>query len=83
MALDSRWVKGFSEKERKEFLQLLDFNTRIFDKLSEILDEEEKSLLDADNSIKEYENPNWQYLKADRAGAIRTIRNIKKLITKD
>ena len=83
MALDGRWVKGLPEGDKKSFLQQLDFHSKVFERLEEILDEEEKSLLDADNNLKEYDSPNWQFLKADRAGAIRTIRSIKKLITQD
>lgn len=83
MALDGRWVKGLSEQEKKAFLQQLDYHSKVLERLAEILEEEEKSLLEADNNLKEYDSPNWQYLKADRAGAIRTIRSIKKLTTQD
>lgn len=78
MALPLQWTKRCSSEEDKEAVRFALRNNRILiDALLEILDEmedEEDSL-----STKDYDCPSWPYKQADRNGALRAIRKVKKL----
>lgn len=78
MALPLQWTKRCKTDEDKDSVLFALKNNRILiNALLEILEEmesEEDSL-----STKDYDSPSWAYKQADRNGALRAIRKVKKL----
>jgi len=76
--LQAKWFPSGLTPERKVELEASIRNSRfILDRLTEILEEELKSL-ESDQKV-DYQSPSWAYLQADNNGARRTLRNLLKL----
>jgi len=76
--LQAKWFPSDLTAEKKKDFESAIRNCRhILDRLTEILEEELKSL-EADQKA-DYQSPSWAYLQADNNGARRTLRNLLKL----
>jgi hypothetical protein len=74
--MDSRWYKGFKEKEAKDkrTREILAYRNA-FDALKEVLEGQ------FEESTPDYKNPSWSHEQADVNGANRKLRQIINLIT--
>lgn len=74
------WFKHNPSDKDKEALQfLLDNPSALVERLKEILDEYRKEEERADLTLKDFENPNWAYLQANRIGAKRALAKVEAL----
>lgn len=72
-----------TEEEKERFKESLLHSRWLFDRLTQLLDQMDKSLENQELSTKAYDSPNWQYRQADCNGSKRMIRKIKQLINLD
>jgi len=65
------------EKEKEALLFILQNNRVLIDRLLLILEkfEAEEDVL----TTQDYDSPSWAYKQADRNGAVRSLRKVKKL----
>jgi hypothetical protein len=66
--------KGMSDEDRKDFELAWRNSTYVTDVIKEQLETRLESLL-LDNED-DYANPNWQYVRADRNGRIKEIKQL-------
>lgn len=78
MALCSRWFKsGITDPEKAQIELTLRRNRASLDLLTEIVEKRLEEVREIPE--KEYANPGWPYLRADRDGQIRVLKEILKL----
>jgi hypothetical protein len=78
------WTKHLEDQDAKaDFEREIWGSKRILDRLSEILDEGEKSLNRSEIDVRAFDNPNWAYLQAFKNGQRAVFKSIKALITLD
>lgn len=70
-------------EEAKRFRQHIYASKGVLDRLSVMSDEWIKELDQQETDEKQYSNPSWAALQADRNGYRRAIRRLQKLITLD
>lgn len=74
------WFKNNPSSKDKEALQfLLDNPSALVERLKELLEEFRKEEERADLTLKDFENPNWAYLQANRNGAKRALAKVEAL----
>ena len=78
--MDSRWVKGLDPKAAIEFEQYLRNSSRLFNKLREILQEEEEKLTRRDCLLSDFDQPNWAEKQAFRNGDRARLRHVISLL---
>lgn len=70
--------KGLSEEDRKDYETAWRNCTYVTDRIKQVLTDALESLeLDGDE---DYANPNWQFLRADRNGQAKAIKNFLRLL---
>lgn len=74
------WFKGLSPEAKKSFEQTLRNTTLVFDRLTDILSEWEKSIEKKSLSEEDLEG-NWQLKQAFRYGDLQRIRKLRELIS--
>lgn len=78
------WTKNLkTEKEIEDFKNSLRGSRRILDRLTELLNEYEKSLNRSELNTKAFEDPNWAYLQAYKNGYRACLEKLKELIDLD
>jgi len=79
MSLQAIWFEKAKSEEEKEAIQRdFDAALRAFERLEEIL----RRKIKEGSSEKDYENPSWAFLQADRIGYNRAIKEVISLITR-
>jgi hypothetical protein len=79
--LNLEWTKHLkTDKERKEFEDLLTRNTMIFGRLREIYNNKIKQLDTKDFSEKDFEEANWSDKQANRIGQRKAYHEMLDLI---
>lgn len=74
--IPTEWLIG--EETPEEFEKTWRNSTRVLDRLKEIIDRELNQLY-LDLKV-DYENPNWQFYRADKNGKIVALERILKLL---
>lgn len=81
MALDSRWLRDVDKADKAKFEQAIRNDTLVLGRLLAILENE----LDVSERIEEseaqFDNPNWQYLVAYRAGQRNQLKKVMTLLS--
>lgn len=63
------WLSNLkTEEEKKEFLDLISYNSRVLRRLREILQEKYKALESTETTISDFSDTNWAYKQAYRNG---------------
>lgn len=75
------WFKGMDDEEKKKFTHILESNTILLDKLTEIVYNIVKEAEDV--SSKDYDSPSWAYKQAHRNGVADAARKILSLVKRD
>lgn len=77
LSLDSRLLKKGDDKEalKSELI-----NSRVLNRVREVL--EARVVVKEATTEQDYSIPNWSHLQADRAGYIRAMTDVLKLINK-
>jgi hypothetical protein len=74
------WTKHIKDPEKKkEFETLVRNNVTLLRRLREILEEEDRGLSSSERSIKDFDQPNWEYRQAFKNGYRSCLNVIKKL----
>lgn len=74
------WFKNNPSDKDKEALEyLLNNQSALIDRLREILSAWYKEEERADLTLKDFDNPNWAYLQANRNGAKRALAKVEAL----
>lgn len=75
------WVKSLpTEKERKSFEQTLRNSITVLSRLYEIIDERQQTVNKQEINIKDFDNSNWAYKQAFRAGQKSILQDLKDLL---
>jgi hypothetical protein len=77
------WTKHLPEHEREQFNNYLRQSRPIFERLRDILKEQEQRTDELETSIKAYDNPNWSHKQAHRNGSKEMMRQVQMLINPD
>lgn len=78
MALCTKWYKGdMTPKEKQELTRTVENSRYILDILTTVIEQDIQAL--ETTRLDDYSIPGWPYLRADRDGAVRALRNILKL----
>lgn len=64
-------------KEKQELQRTVENSRYILDILTNVIEQDIQAL--ETTKLDDYSNPSWPYLRADRDGAARALRNILKL----
>lgn len=82
MSLWEQWFEGLKQDDvegRRKREQSVRSSADTLNILQRVLDKEIYRLSEVPPKLEDYENPSWALLQADRAGQLRSIRNIRKL----
>ncbi len=80
----SAWTKNLkTDEDKSKFLGMLFRARHVFERVLELIDENEKSISFSEVSPKAYDNPNWHYRQAHANGYKQCLRDFKKLFTLD
>ena len=67
--LPIQWLSNLkTEEEKKEFLDLVSYNSRVLLRLREILQEKYNSLESTETTLSDFSDPNWAHKQAFRNG---------------
>ena len=78
------WTKHLAtEQEREHFTNYLRQSRPVFERIDEILKEQEQRTYELETSINAYDNPNWAEKQAHRNGFKEAIKQMRKLINPD
>ena len=78
------WTKNLrSDDERIKFENSLRSAKTVLDRLTDILNEYEKSLDRSETSVEIYDLPNWDYRQAHKNGYRACLNRIKELVATD
>ena len=82
MNISLEWVKNLkTDKEKKDFEEVLRNNTMVADRLLELLDEWEEQLHSKDAKETDFDTPNWAVKQAYRIGDKSRIRKLRDLFS--
>ncbi len=80
----SAWTKHLKDQEEKlKFESYVLGSKRLFERMKELLQEEESNLEHMDRSTKAFDNPNWAYRQAYNNGFRSCLAMLNKLINLD
>lgn len=80
----SAWTKNLkTEEDKQKFISALSRAKKIFERVIELIDENDVSLNSSEISPKSYDNVNWPYRQAHANGYRQCLRDFKKLFTLD
>ena len=78
--LDIKWTSHIREENKKEDFEKYVRNCKtVLERLFDILDEEEKSLLKV--KVVDYESPSWAFRQAHLNGKMELLRQIKSILS--
>lgn len=78
------WTKHLRTSEEKErFESRLQGSKDVFERLTQLINEEEAQITSAELSLDVYKMPGWSALMGDQRGERRMARKIKRLINLD
>lgn len=78
MALCTKWFRGETNPDAKKSLEQAIRNSRFtLGLLTQIIEQEIEEI--QANKLDDYSKPGWPYLRADRDGQMRSLKNILKL----
>ncbi len=77
------WYKDVAkdEKLRDERKQLVLLSRPLLEVLSKIMDRRIEELTQKQTELKEYDSPSWAMKQADYIGSMRTLNEVKNLLT--
>lgn len=78
--MDTRWFHHLPSEKQEEFKKLLTNSQTVFTRLLEILEDEERSMLREETTLKDFDNPNWALKQAFRNGDRSRLRRLKDLL---
>lgn len=82
--MKTAWFKGVKTDEDKAKREAsIRASSHILDLITELMDEDDKSLSNAETASKVYDNPNWAYKQADVNGYRRCLKVYKDLLNLD
>ena len=82
--LITRWTENCKTQEEKEQFEIyLRNSTQIFDRLKEIIEEENKQIARSETGQKQYDEPNWKYRQAHKNGYCHCLSMFRKLANLD
>lgn len=77
----SKWTDHLRDQEEKErFKAEVLASRRVFERLEQMLTEEEANLGEKEISVKAFEVPNWPYLQAYQNGYRKSLSLVRKII---
>lgn len=80
MSLDSRWLKNVEPDRKAKFEQALRNDTLVLGRLLEILEEEYITAERQEENETQFDNPNWQFKIAYRAGLRAQLKRVMTLL---
>ncbi len=80
MPLDSRWVRHLPRDEQEKFEQAVRHDTLVLGRLLAILEDELAALERSEETEAQFDNPNWQYKIAYRAGLRAQLNKVATLL---
>lgn len=76
------WLRGIPNNNEKEALEYVLKNNHILVKrILELLDQYSEEEARQQSSLSQYDSPSWQFLQADRNGAIRALKKVRSLFS--
>lgn len=80
MSLDSRWLRKVEPDKKAKFEQALRNDTLVLGRLLEILEEEHANFQAQEETEAQFDNPNWQFKVAYRAGQRAELKRVMTLL---
>lgn len=80
MSLDSRWLRNVESDKKAKFEQALRNDTLVLGRLLEILEEEYITAERQEENETQFDNPNWQFKIAYRAGLRAQLKRVMTLL---
>jgi len=80
MSLDSRWLRNVEPDKKAKFEQALRNDTLVLGRLLEILEEEYANFQGQEENESQFDNPNWQFKIAYRAGLRAQLKRVMTLL---
>ena len=81
MSLDSRWLRNVEPDKKAKFEQALRNDTLVLGRLLEILEEEYANSQGQEENESQFDNPNWQFKVAYRAGLRAQLKRVVTLLS--
>lgn len=80
--LNTAWTQNKQDpKAKTDFEALVRNSTLLLTRLQEIIEERERTHLNAGLSLEDYKDPNWALRQAVRNGSLRELKFFKELIS--
>jgi hypothetical protein len=74
------WTRGLPEDKKAAHIEALKNSSVLKESLAKILDKRETELLRRDNTLTQFDEPNWQFKEAYIKGQRQTLSFIRDLL---
>lgn len=81
MQLDSRWLREASKEDKANLENAIRNDSFVLGRLLAILENEYETAQRMDDNEAQFENPNWQYVSAYRAGQRNQLKKVLSLLS--
>lgn len=78
--LSTAWTNGKTEQAKEDFETIVRNSTLLLTRLKEIIEEQERALLNNSFSVSDFSDPNWSHKQAFRNGELSQLTKLKQLV---